>query len=80
MSTFDLRSVPLFSQLSDDDIERLVLEPAAVLEGFPEIRVDETVAFQVRNGREVSSHIVPDDALTEEFLRISDRDGKLIAM
>ena len=64
----------------EGDIERLVLNPGSVLEGFPEIRVDETVALQVRNGREVPSHIVPDEALTQEFLRISDRNGKLIAM
>ncbi|MEN8240126.1 MAG: tRNA pseudouridine(55) synthase TruB, partial [Actinomycetota bacterium] len=65
---------------ANDDIERLVLDPGSVLEGFPEIRVDETMAFQVRNGRELSAHIAPDDALTRDFLRISDRDGKLIAM
>jgi len=64
----------------NDDIERVILDPGAVLDGFPEIRVDETRAFQVRNGRELPAHIAPDDALKQEFLRISDRDGKLIAM
>jgi len=65
---------------ANDDVDRLVLDPGSVLEGFPEIRVDETTAFQVRNGRELPSHIAPDDALTQGFLRISDREGKLIAM
>lgn len=65
---------------ANDDIDRLVLDPGSVLDGFPEVRVDETMAFQVRNGRELPLHIVPDDSLTQEFLRISDRDGKLIAM
>jgi tRNA pseudouridine55 synthase len=65
---------------ANDDIDRLVLDPGSVLDGFPEVRVDETMAFQVRNGRELPLHIVPDDSLAQEFLRISDRDGKLIAM
>jgi tRNA pseudouridine55 synthase len=64
----------------DDDIDRIVLDPGLVLEGFPEIRVDESVAFMVRNGRELPSHIAPDDALTQDFLRISDGGGELIAM
>jgi tRNA pseudouridine55 synthase len=63
-----------------DDIERLILDPGAVLEGFPEIRVDESMAFRVRNGRELQASMRPDEAQTQEFLRISDRDGKLIAM
>jgi tRNA pseudouridine55 synthase len=65
---------------ANDDIDRLVLDPGMVLEGFPEIRVDESTAFKVRNGRELRSHIVPDGALTQEFLRISDKGGNLIAM
>jgi tRNA pseudouridine55 synthase len=65
---------------ANDDIDRLVLDPGSVLDGFPEVRVDETMAFQVRNGRELPLHIVPEESLTQEFLRISDRDGKLIAM
>jgi tRNA pseudouridine55 synthase len=65
---------------ANDDIARLVLDPGAVLGAFPEIRVDETTAFQVRNGREIPLDIAPNDALGKEFLRISDRKGKLIAM
>jgi tRNA pseudouridine55 synthase len=65
---------------ANDDIDRIVLDPGLVLDGFPEIRVDESVAFMVRNGRELPSHIAPDDALTQDFLRISDRGGDLIAM
>ena len=65
---------------ANDDIDRIVLDPGLVLEGFPEIRVDESVAFMVRNGRELPSHIAPDDALTQDFLRISDSGGDLIAM
>jgi tRNA pseudouridine55 synthase len=65
---------------ANDDIDRLVLDPGLVLEGFPEIRIDEATAFKVRNGRELPSHIVPDGALTQEFLRISDKTGNLIAM
>ena len=65
---------------ADGDIDRIVLDASEVLGGFPEIRVDETMAFQVRNGRELPSQIAPDDALGKEFLRISNRDGKLIAM
>ncbi len=61
-------------------IERLIVDPAAVLDGFPELRVDDATAFRVRNGRELPSHIAPDDIGTHGFLRISDRDGKLIAM
>jgi tRNA pseudouridine55 synthase len=70
----------IVAAVANDDIERLVLDPNSVLEGFPEIRVDETLALRVRNGRELPSHIASDEALTEEFLRISDRDGNLIAM
>jgi tRNA pseudouridine55 synthase len=65
---------------ANDDLERLVLDAGSVLEGFPEIRVDATMAFQVRNGRELPSHLALDDTLTQGFLRISDRDGKLMAM
>lgn len=65
---------------ANDDIDRIVLDAGSVLEGFPEIRLDEAMASQVRNGRELPLHMAPDDALTQEFLRISDRDGKLIAM
>ena len=65
---------------ANDDIDRIVLDAGSILEGFPEIRLDEAMASQVRNGRELPLHMVPDDALTQEFLRISDRDGKLIAM
>lgn len=64
----------------NDDIDRVILDPGSVLEGFPELRVDESMAFQVRNGRELPSNVAPDDLRAQDFLRISDRDGKLIAM
>jgi len=64
----------------NDDIDRIILDPGSVLEGFPELRVDESMAFQVRNGRELPSHVAPDDLRAQDFLRISGRDGKLIAM
>jgi len=65
---------------ADDDIDRFVLDAGTVLESFPEIRVDETMAFRVRNGRELPLRLAPDDSATHEFLRISDRNGNLIAM
>jgi len=64
----------------NDDVDRIILDPGSVLEGFPELRVDESMAFQVRNGRELPGHVAPDDLRAQDFLRISDRDGKLIAM
>ena len=70
----------IVTAVSNDDIERLILDPGSVLEGFPEIRVDEDLALRVRNGRYLPSHMAPDEALVQEFLRISDRNGKLIAM
>ena len=77
----DARSVDeIVEAAANGDVGRLILDPGSVLEGFPEIRVDEAMAFRVRNGRELPSHVLPDDALTRELLRISDRDGKLIAM
>lgn len=65
---------------ANDDIDRIVLDASAVLDGFPELRVDDSVAFQVRNGRDLPSQLAPDEARVETFLRIGDRDGKLIAM
>ncbi|MCL1587414.1 MAG: tRNA pseudouridine(55) synthase TruB [Actinomycetia bacterium] len=70
----------IVAAVSNDDIERLVLDPGSVLEGFPEIRVDEALALRVRNGRDLPSDMAPDEALVQEFLRISDRSGNLIAM
>ena len=70
----------IVAAVANDDVERLVLDPGSVLEGFPEIRLDEALALRVRNGRDLPSHIVPDEALAQDFLRISDRDGNLIAM
>ena len=70
----------IMAAATTDDIERLMVDPGSVLEVFPEIRVDDTMALQVRNGRQLPPHIVPDHSHTENFLRISDRDGKLIAM
>lgn len=70
----------IMAAATTDDIERLMIDPGSVLEVFPEIRVDDTMALQVRNGRQLPPHIVPDHSHTENFLRISDRDGKLIAM
>lgn len=64
----------------NDDVDRIILDPGSVLEGFPELRVDESMAFQVRNGRELPAHVAPDNVRAQDFLRISDRDGKLIAM
>jgi tRNA pseudouridine55 synthase len=70
----------IVAAVANDDVERLVLDPGSVLEGFPEIRLDEALALRVRNGRDLPSHIAPDEALAQDFLRISDRDGNLIAM
>jgi tRNA pseudouridine55 synthase len=63
-----------------DRIDGLVLDAGSVLESFPEIRVDDSVAFQVRNGRSLPFQLAPHDIGPDELLRIGDRDGKLIAM
>jgi len=66
--------------VGDGGIERLVLDPSTVLAGYLELRVDDSMAFRVRNGRDLPSQMAPDDAPDDAFVRIGDRDGNLMAM
>jgi len=64
----------------DGEIGSIVLPPEHVLSDYPEIRVDEAMAFRVRNGRDLPDEMAPDDAGLDSVLRIGDRDGNLLAM
>ena len=62
------------------DLERVIVEPSVVLASYPEMRVDDAVAFRVRNGRELPSQMSQNDVVNGDVLRICDRDGDLLAM
>ncbi|GMR02021.1 MAG: tRNA pseudouridine(55) synthase TruB [Acidimicrobiia bacterium] len=64
----------------EGDLERLLLDPSTVLGEYPELRVDDSVAFRVRNGRELPLQMAPHDAPYEALLRIGDGEGNLLAM
>lgn len=62
------------------EISTLLLPPGQVLTEYPEVRVDESAAFRVRNGRDLPGEMAPDEADIDAVLRIGDRDGNLLAM
>ncbi|GMQ98545.1 MAG: tRNA pseudouridine(55) synthase TruB [Acidimicrobiia bacterium] len=64
----------------DGELGSIVLPPEHVLSGYPEVRVDDAMAFRVRNGRDLPDQMAPDDAVLDTVLRIGDRDGNLLAM
>jgi len=62
------------------EIDRLIMEPSRVLDGYLELQVDESTAFRVRNGRELPSQVPLDEVHDGDIVRIGDRDGNLLAM
>ena len=62
------------------EVDRLIIESSRVLSAYPELRVDESTAFRVRNGRGLPSQMSRDEVNEGDVLRICDRDGNLLAM
>ncbi|MCL1598761.1 MAG: tRNA pseudouridine(55) synthase TruB [Actinomycetia bacterium] len=62
------------------EVDRLIIESSRVLSAYPELRVDESTAFRVRNGRGLPSQMSRDEVSEGDVLRICDRDGNLLAM
>lgn len=62
------------------EIERVLISPAEALSDLPEIRVDETMAAAVRNGRELPEILIPDGIDPVSSVRIEDRRGELLAV
>ena len=62
------------------EIGRVLIRPADVLSDLPEIRVDDTMADAVRNGRELPAILIPDGTDSASSIRIGDRHGELIAV
>lgn len=62
------------------EADRLIIEPSRVLVDYPELRVDESAEFRVRNGRELPSQMALEEVHDGDVLRIGDREGNLLAM
>lgn len=62
------------------EIERLLIKPGEALSDMPEVRVDDTMADAVRNGRELPDILMPDGAGSDASIRVGDRRGDLIAV
>jgi tRNA pseudouridine55 synthase len=62
------------------EIERILIKPADALTDLPEIRVDDTMAAAVRNGRELPEILMPAGVDPDASIRIGDRSGDLIAV
>lgn len=62
------------------EVDRLIIEPSRVLVDYPELRVDESAEFRVRNGRELPSQIALEEVHDGDVLRIGDREGNLLAV
>jgi len=61
-------------------IDRVVTEPGEALSELPEIRVDDTMARAVRNGRELNDVLLPQGVGSVSSVRIGDRHGELLAV
>lgn len=61
-------------------IDRVMTGSSETLSYLPEIRVDDDMAEAVRNGRELSDVLRPQDVDPESPLRIGDRHGELLAV
>jgi len=61
-------------------IDRVVTEPGEALSELPEIRVDDTMARAVRNGRELNDVLLPQGVDSVSSVRIGDRHGELLAV
>lgn len=61
-------------------IDRVMTGSSETLSYLPEIRVDDDMAEAVRNGRELSDVLLPQDVDPESPLRIGDRHGELLAV
>ncbi len=62
------------------EADRLIIEPSRVLVDYPELRVDESAEFRVRNGRELPFQMALEEVHDGDVLRIGDREGNLLAM
>jgi len=61
-------------------IDRVVTGPGEALSELPEIRVDDTMARAVRNGRELNDVLLPQGVDSVSSVRIGDRHGELLAV
>ncbi|MCL1601859.1 MAG: tRNA pseudouridine(55) synthase TruB [Actinomycetia bacterium] len=61
-------------------IDRVITGSSETLSDLPEIRVDDDMAEAVRNGRELSDVLLPEDVDPEVPVRIGDRHGELLAV
>lgn len=77
----DAVSVDDVAEAADDgSIDRVIVGSSEALSELPEIRVDDTMAKAVRNGRELADILLPEDIDTESSIRIGDSDGELLAV
>ena len=67
------------------ELDHILVSPSDALSDIPKITVDDTMAAAVRHGRDLPDLLVP-DAIAEGSdegaspVRITDREGKLIAI
>ena len=62
------------------ELDRLIVDASRVLGGYPELRVDDSTAFRVKNGRELPLQMSLEEIRDGDVLRIGDGDGNLLAM
>ena len=61
-------------------IDRVVIGSGEALSELPEVRVDDTMAAAVRNGRELRDFLLPDGIDPGSAIRMGDRNGELLAV